>query len=60
MVEKSFSAGFGGVLSTDVAMALTRAPVPVATVVAGLGGRIITKTSLQGVFAAAARGELRS
>jgi len=58
VVEKSFSAGFGGVLSTDVAMALSELPVSVATVVAGLGGRIITKTSLQRVFAAAARGEL--
>jgi pyruvate ferredoxin oxidoreductase alpha subunit len=57
VVEKSFSAGFGGVLSTDVAMALSGLPVPVATVVAGLGGRMITKTSLQRVFAAAARGE---
>ena len=58
VVEKSFSAGFGGVLATDVAMALSGLPVSVATVVAGLGGRIITKTSLQRVFTAAARGEL--
>ena len=39
VVEKAFSAGFGGVLSTDVAMALSGLRVPVATVVAGLGGR---------------------
>ena len=50
--------GFGGVLSTDVAMTLTGLPVSVATVVAGLGGRPITKTSLGGVFEAALRGEL--
>ena len=50
--------GFGGVLSTDVAMALSGLPVHVATVVAGLGGRIITKTSLRGVFETAARGDL--
>ncbi len=58
VVEKAFSVGFGGVLSTDVAMALSGLPVPVATVVAGLGGRMITKASLQGVFEAAARGEV--
>ncbi len=58
VVEKAFSVGFGGVLSTDVAMALSGLPVPVATVVAGLGGRMITKGSLQAIFEAAARGEL--
>ena len=58
VVEKAFSVGFGGVLSTDVAMALTGLAVPVATVVAGLGGRAITKASLQRVFEDAAHGEL--
>ncbi len=58
VVEKAFSVGFGGVLSTDVAMSLTGLPVPVATVVAGLGGRPITKASLQTVFETADRGEL--
>ena len=56
VVEKAFSVGFGGVLSTDVAMALTGLAVPVATVVAGLGGRAITKASLQRVFEDALRG----
>ena len=60
VVEKAFSVGFGGVLSTDVAMALSGLPVHVATVVAGLGGRIITKTSLRGVFETAARGDLET
>jgi pyruvate ferredoxin oxidoreductase alpha subunit len=58
VVEKAFSVGFGGVLSTDVAMALSGLAVPVATVVAGLGGRIITKTSLKSVFEAAGRDEI--
>jgi pyruvate ferredoxin oxidoreductase alpha subunit len=58
VVEKAFSVGFGGVLSTDVAMAMSGLPVRVATVVAGLGGRVITKTSLQEVFETAARGEI--
>jgi pyruvate ferredoxin oxidoreductase alpha subunit len=57
VVEKAFSVGFGGVLSTDVAMALTGLPVSVATVVAGLGGRPITKASLGTVFEAARRGQ---
>ncbi|HXQ43516.1 MAG TPA: transketolase C-terminal domain-containing protein [Acidimicrobiales bacterium] len=58
VVEKAFSVGFGGVLSTDVAMSLTGLPIPVATVVAGLGGRPITKASLQTLFETADRGEL--
>jgi pyruvate ferredoxin oxidoreductase alpha subunit len=58
VVEKALSVGFGGVLSTDIAMALSGLPVSVATVVAGLGGRPITKTSLRGIFEAAVRGEL--
>ena len=58
VVEKAISVGFGGVLSTDVALTLTGLPVPVATVVAGLGGRAITKASLGGVFEAALAGGL--
>ena len=58
VVEKAFSVGFGGVLSTDVAMSLTGLTVPVATLVAGLGGRAITKASLQTVFESADRGDL--
>jgi pyruvate ferredoxin oxidoreductase alpha subunit len=58
VVEKAISVGFGGVLSTDVAMTLTGLPIPVATVVAGLGGRSITGSSLASVFDAAGRGEL--
>ncbi len=58
VVEKAFSVGFGGVLSTDVAMAVSGLPVSVVTVVAGLGGRMITKASLQTTFEAAVRGEL--
>jgi pyruvate ferredoxin oxidoreductase alpha subunit len=57
VVEKAFSVGFGGVLSTDVALALSGRPVSVSTVVAGLGGRPITKVSLGRVFDAAVRGE---
>ena len=56
VLEKAFSVGFGGVLATDVAMALSGLPVPVRSVVAGLGGRPITKASLRGVFEAALAG----
>jgi pyruvate ferredoxin oxidoreductase alpha subunit len=58
VVEKAFSVGFGGVLSTDVALALSGLPSSVATVVAGLGGRPIPASSLERVFAAALAGSL--
>jgi pyruvate ferredoxin oxidoreductase alpha subunit len=57
VVEKAFSVGFGGVLATDVALALSGLPVSVATVVAGLGGRPITESSLTDLFETALRGE---
>jgi pyruvate ferredoxin oxidoreductase alpha subunit len=46
VLEKSFSVGLGGVVSTDVRLALHRLGQQGYTVVAGLGGRAITKTSL--------------
>jgi pyruvate ferredoxin oxidoreductase alpha subunit len=55
VVEKALSVGFGGVLATDVALALSGLPVSVATVVAGLGGRPITESSLSRTFEAALR-----
>ncbi len=58
VVEKAFSIGFGGVLSTDVAMATHDADCSLRTVVAGLGGRPITRRSLEGMLAEAARDEL--
>ncbi len=58
VVEKAFSIGFGGVLSTDVAMALTGLSIPVSTVVAGLGGRPIMGKSLAAVFVDADHGRL--
>jgi pyruvate ferredoxin oxidoreductase alpha subunit len=53
VVEKCFAVGIGGIVSRDVRMALRDRPQPVVTVVAGLGGRAITKASLQGAFLAA-------
>jgi pyruvate ferredoxin oxidoreductase alpha subunit len=49
-VEKSFAVGIGGIVSRDVRMALRNRPQPIYTVVAGLGGRAITKASLRGLF----------
>ncbi|HET7526096.1 MAG TPA: transketolase C-terminal domain-containing protein, partial [Burkholderiaceae bacterium] len=46
VLEKSFSVGLGGVVSTDVRMALSGLQMHGYTVVAGLGGRAITKASL--------------
>lgn len=58
VVEKAFSIGFGGVLSTDVAMATHASPKALHTVVAGLGGRPITQRALEGVLTDAVSGQL--
>ena len=43
VLEKSLSVGLGGVVSTDVRLALSGLQLHGYTVVAGLGGRAITK-----------------
>ncbi len=53
VIEKSLAVGIGGILSTDVRMAMSHLHVPVYTVVAGLGGRAITRKSLHGLFSKA-------
>ena len=53
VLEKSFSVGLGGVVSTDVRLALSGLQLHGYTVVAGLGGRAITKASLLRTLAAA-------
>ena len=50
VLEKALSLGIGGVVSHDLHMALAGTKVRAYTVVAGLGGRPITKTSLRGLF----------
>ena len=47
VLEKSFSVGLGGVVSTDVRLALSGLQLHGYTVVAGLGGRSITLASLK-------------
>src|SRR5438552_13709576 len=46
VVEKSLAVGLGGMLATDIQMALSARHQRVYTVIAGLGGRPITKSSL--------------
>ena len=58
VLEKSLAVGIGGILSTDVRMAMSGLQLHGHTVVAGLGGRAITRKSLRALFAKAARGEL--
>jgi pyruvate ferredoxin oxidoreductase alpha subunit len=58
VLEKSLAVGVGGIVSTNVRTTLAPRPVPVYDVIAGLGGRPITKASLQKVFRDAVRDEL--
>jgi pyruvate ferredoxin oxidoreductase alpha subunit len=58
VVEKNLALGMGGVLASHVRMALRGQPSAVHTVVAGLGGRAITRASLGRVFSAAHSGTL--
>jgi pyruvate ferredoxin oxidoreductase alpha subunit len=58
VIEKAFSLGAGGVLSADIAIALHREQSDLRTVIAGLGGRAITRRSLEKVLDAASRDEL--
>jgi pyruvate ferredoxin oxidoreductase alpha subunit len=50
VIEKSLAVGIGGILSTDVRMSLSGLTAHCYTVVAGLGGRAITRKSLHGLF----------
>ena len=53
-VERSLSRGLGGILASNIRMALRGHTTPVYTVIAGLGGRAITRKSLADVFERAA------
>jgi pyruvate ferredoxin oxidoreductase alpha subunit len=53
VLEKNLALGMGGVLASHVRMALGGAPAAVHTVIAGLGGRAITRVSLARAFRAA-------
>ena len=60
VLEKSFSVGLGGVVSTDVRLALSGLHLHGYTVVAGLGGRAITKASLARTLREAVADKLQS
>jgi pyruvate ferredoxin oxidoreductase alpha subunit len=49
VVEKDLALGLGGIVASNVRMALRGLTTPVYTVIAGLGGRPITKASLSRV-----------
>jgi pyruvate ferredoxin oxidoreductase alpha subunit len=53
VLEKSLAVGLGGIVSNNVAASYPGSPDQVSTVIAGLGGRAITRASLQRVFTAA-------
>ena len=50
VLEKSLAVGIGGIVATNVRMATDGLAIKVYTVVAGLGGRPITRDSLHRVF----------
>jgi pyruvate ferredoxin oxidoreductase alpha subunit len=58
VIERNLTPGLGGALASNVRMALRGQPIPVHTVIAGLGGRPITRASLRPLFMAAARDAL--
>jgi pyruvate ferredoxin oxidoreductase alpha subunit len=59
VLEKSFSVGLGGVVSTDVRLALSGLHLHGYTVVAGLGGRAITTATLHRTLREAIAGALQ-
>lgn len=58
VIEKSLAVGIGGIVSTDVRMALSGLHIHGYTVIAGLGGRAITRASLRELFRKAHKGAL--
>lgn len=50
VVEKAFSLGRGGILAREIELALKGLDIEIVTVIAGLGGRVITRTMLAEVF----------
>jgi pyruvate ferredoxin oxidoreductase alpha subunit len=58
VIEKSLAVGMGGIVSNNVSASFAGSPDLVHTVVAGLGGRAITRRSLQKVFEEAIAGRL--
>ncbi len=57
-LEKAFSIGVGGIVAPQIREALAGHPILNSTVIAGLGGRAITKDSLHTMLDRAVRDEL--
>jgi pyruvate ferredoxin oxidoreductase alpha subunit len=60
VLEKSLAVGIGGIVSTNVRTALAGRAVPVHTLIAGLGGRAITRASLRKALGEALAGRLET
>jgi len=58
VLEKSMAVGLGGIVSNNVAASYQGSPDDVFTVIAGLGGRAITRGSLRKVFTEAIEDKL--
>jgi pyruvate ferredoxin oxidoreductase alpha subunit len=58
VLEKSLAVGMGGIVATDVRMAVSGTGLKGYTAIAGLGGRTISKASLQNLFLQAERENL--
>ncbi len=58
VLEKSLAVGMGGIVATDVRMAVTGAGLRGYTAIAGLGGRPIFKAQLHQLFSQAEKDEL--
>jgi pyruvate ferredoxin oxidoreductase alpha subunit len=58
VLERAFAPGSGGVVSADVRSALRGTRTVVSSVVAGLGGRAVTRSSLRAVLDRAEVGDL--
>lgn len=58
VLERALAVGVGGIVTADVRTALRATDIPLLSVVAGLGGRPITRASLKNVVLSAIAGEL--
>ena len=58
VLERALAVGVGGIVTADLRTALRDLPLNLHTVVAGLGGRPITTTSLRSMIRLASEGEL--
>jgi pyruvate ferredoxin oxidoreductase alpha subunit len=58
VLERALAVGIGGIVAANVRMALSGVRLHGYTVIAGLGGRAITKASLRDLFTRAGRDEL--